>query len=355
MSNKENQNAPIRSDKGIKIDATTAPIDTDNVTATTTNTTDNESVDDSIKLPKPIDERALAKAPKDEILTTLEKAVKDLETASKLAKVISKTKFAENFKTVDDDNNVTIKEEDIVAAILFGAELGLTPMKALSLGSELNKNAYYAIQVGRNLGLNEITAMKNVHCFSTRGGMQVYVGIHVINKVLKDTKTDVIWKEDFEPHYWYTDTKSGEDISRDEALSSKYHIVLPTDTKAIINKAIADGKRFVKRRADRVTSAVFKREGFTDLTMKYYLSDAIEAGLYKGIKSDGTESSGKDNWNNYPRRQMRNRVIITGGREMVPDKLFDTYSYDEISSINPKAASGLNDPDVEDAEFETVS
>ena len=295
---------------------------------------------------------ATNKADKDEMaLKNMLNAVKLAEAATELAIRLKDTKFAKNFETVDDDNNPTINVDDITAAIMFGIELGITPMKALSLGNQLNKHSYFSIARGRNMGLDEITALNNIHVFSAANGkVNVYTGVHIISKVLDDARIKREWVHDYTIVYKYYNYTTKEEYNADEVedSNSNYFIVTAATKPEHITKALAEKKVLVSRKQDRVTSCIFHRDGFSPVHIKYYLSDAVEARLYRGIRSDGESVDGKDNWNNNPRRLMRNRVIITGGREVASDRLYDTYLADEITSIYPNAV-------VEDVEHETIN
>lgn len=280
----------------------------------------------------------------------IDDTIANLEKVEQLAEYILDSALAKNFEDVVDGKPV-VRKGDIVAAILFGAELGLTPMKTLNLGRQLNKTSYFSIARGKNMGLDEITSLQNIHCFSAGSRVIVYTGVHVISKVLIDAGVDIEWIDDFRVHYWYFDYSSKDEIDVKEVESNPdtYFIATPNSKAEAITKAKTDGKKFVTRKPDRITSAIFKRGNSTPVHIKYYLSDAVEAGLYAGTNSVGEKIDGKDNWNKYPKRMMRNRVIITGGREVAADKLFDTYLPDEVSSISPEANI------VEDVEHEDLT
>lgn len=278
--------------------------------------------------------------------------VENIKLATEIAEIIKASKAAKSFETVDNDNNVIpAKVEDIVATILFGAELGIAPMEAINLGTQLNRNTYYSIKRGSNMGLDVVTSMQNIYAFPANNRIVIYTGVHIISKVLNDARVKKEWVDDFKICYKYFLRKGGEELNASEVEgNSNYCIITPALTESDVVQAKNEGKVFVNRVPDRVTSCIFKREGFADVHIKYYLSDAIEAGLYRGVKSDGEKVDGKSNWNNYPRQQMRNRVLILGGREIVSDKLYDTYLEDEVSLINPKKSN----IDTEDIEYQEV-
>jgi len=276
----------------------------------------------------------------DQPMNVMDNTIANIQKATQLAEFIKNSRFGKNFETVDEKNNSIIKTEDIIAAILFGAELGLSPMKTMALGNQLNKNTYFAIARGRAMNLDEITAMQNIHAFTTSSGkVAIYTGVHIISKVINDANVRIEWIDDYKLVYKYFDATSKEEVSASEVEipDSRYFIVTGSSTPDEVKTAQSSGKKFVTRKPDRLTSAIFHKPDGSDVHIKFYLSEAIEAELHKGIKADGTQVAGKDNWNKYPNRQMRNRVIIYGGRECAAHKLFDTYLPDEVSSIDPSA------------------
>ena len=270
----------------------------------------------------------------------MDATISNIEKATQLAEYIKNSRFGKNFETIDDKNNTVIKTEDIVAAILFGAELGLSPMKTMALGNQLNKNTYFAVARGRSMNLDEITAIQNIHVFTTGSGrVCIYTGVHIISKVIHDAGVRIEWIDDYKIVYKYYDSVTKEEINSSEVEipDSRYFIVTSSSTAEEVKAAQTAGKKFVTRKPDRLTSAIFHKPDGSSTHIKFYLSEAIEAELYKGVKSDGSQVAGKDNWNKYPSRQMRNRVIMYGGRECAANKLFDTYLPDEVSSIDPNA------------------
>lgn len=296
--------------------------------------------------------------PKLNMSSDLATTINNIEGATKLAEFIAKSSYAKNFETTDDNNNTTVRLEDIVSAILFGAELGLSPMKTMALGSQLNQNAYYSIVRGKAMGLDEVTSLNNIYAWKNKstGKIQMYTGIHVVSKVLTSAGVDREWVDDYRPVYRYFEFNTGEEIDSEKIENNPelYFIVKKGVTEDLVKEAKSKGCIFVNRVSDRLTSCIFKRKGFTPSHIKFYLSEAIEAELYKGVKQDGTKVDGKDNWNKYPARQMRNRVLIYGGREMAADKLLDTLIPDEISSITGKNTN--NDVvDLPESEYEQIN
>lgn len=232
---------------------------------------------------------------------------------------------------LDKDNKEIYKvvknKSDVIAAIVLGSELGISPMAAITLGARLNAKAYTKVMRGRKLGLDPMTSIDLIHVIPTKNGDTVSTGVHVISGVLLKNGIKFEYLKDFEPVYDYVSIKTGKSIRYDE---SKHLAVDKNTTSEEINEAKKANKEFVQRRiTNRVTTCVLKREGYKELTITYSIQDAIDAGLYRGINSDGQQVEGKDNWNKHPATMLRNRTLTIGGRIIGADYLDGMYSNEE--------------------------
>ncbi len=276
----------------------------------------------------------------------LDITIKGLRKAQEIAEWVYSSTYRRNFITINDKNEEEVNIEDITYCILFGAELGISAMKSIMLGRELNKNSYFAIQRGRAMNLDETTALQNIHAFQGKNGKTlIYTGVHIVNKCILDAGVDIEWINDYDTIYKYFNPK-GEEVDINNKSESDYYIVTKDSKPEHLHSAVSSGKLVLTRKIDKLTAAIGKRKGRTNVTIKFYLSEAIEAGLYRGVNSFGEQVDGKDNWNKYPNRMMRNRVLIYIGRELASDKLYDTYLPDEAKVINPDI--NVIDTDYED-------
>lgn len=248
---------------------------------------------------------------------------------------------------VDEDGEAITKvvknKADVVAAIVLGNELGITPMASITLGARLNADAYTKVLRGRKLGLDPMTSINMINIIN---GV-VSTGTHVVTGVLLRNNIRFQFIEDYDPIYGYTDSKNKK-VEFDEDK----HIVVDKSTNASkLQQAIKDGKVPVfKKIIDRRSSAIFNREGYEPLKISYSLQEATDAGLYKGINSLGEEVEGKPNWNNHPATILRGRVLLIGGRIIAADYLDGMYSNEEAEEItNYKFVD--DDSDIQDAKY----
>ena len=66
------------------------------------------------------------------------------------------------------------------------------------------------------------------------------------------------------------------------------------------------------------------------IEIPYTLQQAIDAGLYPGKKSDGTDSKGKDNWSNHPETHLVKMSTMLGARIIIADTLLNCYIPEEL-------------------------
>lgn len=270
--------------------------------------------------------------------------IQSLKDAEELADYVVNSKtFGVHFETkvvdtnedgtpkLDKNNNEIYKvvknKSDVIAAIVLGSELGISPMAAITLGAKLNAKAYTKVMRGRKLGLDPMTSIDLIHVIPTKNGDTVSAGVHVIAGVLLKNGIKYEYTQDSDPVYDYISLKTGKIVQYDE---SKHLAVDKNTTPEEINKAKEAKKDFVQKRiTNRITTCVFKRDGYKDLTITYSLQDATNAGLYRGINEDGEKIDGKDNWNKHPATMLRNRTLTIGGRIIGADYLDGMYSIEE--------------------------
>lgn len=236
---------------------------------------------------------------------------------------------------VDENNNKITKiiknKADVIAAIILGAELGIEPMAAITLGKRLDANAYIKVSRGKKLGLDPMTSLDLIHIISTKNGQVVSTGIPVIAGVLLKNGIKVEVLEDFEPiDIQYNSFKDKTRVVYDP----EKHIIINNITKEELESELKAGKiPVVKKITDRRTTCVLTRDGQEPFRMSYTLQEAIDAGLYKGKNSDGEVVDGKDNWNKHPATMLRNRCITIAGRIIGADYLDGMYSNEEAQEF----------------------
>lgn len=260
--------------------------------------------------------------------------------------------FKEQVQKEDGTSELVVNKSAIVTCLLLGNELGFTPMVSVTFGKTLDREAAIKVERGRSMGLNPMAAMQNIYVFSTSQAEIVYTGIHVVNKVLTDAGVKrKILEDGTKPFYIYRYCKkelANELVDYNKETKDDFVVINDGHTADYIDKQVQEGKipiiRYTTRRA-----LVELTRGDESIAIPYTLQQAIDAGLYVGTKSDGTESKGKANWNVYPETHLIKMSIMLGGRIIASDKLNGIYVDSELHQ-----AASIANRQAEDTEFEEV-
>ena len=282
------------------------------------------------------------------------KEIESFEQAERLADWIAESPmFNSPFKEAGKDENgntiSVVNKNAIVTCLLLGNELGFSPMIAITFGRALNREAAIKVERGRAMGLNPMAAMQNIYVFSTSKSELVYTGIHVVNKVLTDcgVKREIL-EDGTKPHYYYRYCKKelrNEEVDYNETTKNDFVIINDGHSEQWIDEQVKAGKIAIVRYSTR-RALVRLTRGDEVVAIPYTLRQAIDADLYAGIKSDGTESKGKANWNAHPETHLIKMSIMLGGRIIASDKLNGIYEEAEISQI-----IRANNEDIEEAQY----
>lgn len=260
--------------------------------------------------------------------------------------------FKEQVQKEDGTNELVVNKSAIVTCLLLGNELGFTPMVSVTFGKTLDREAAIKVERGRSMGLNPMAAMQNIYVFITSQAEIVYTGIHVVNKVLTDAGIKrKILEDGTKPFYIYRYCKkelANELVDYNKETKDDFVVINDGHTADYIDKQVQEGKIPIIRYATRRALVELTR-GDESIAIPYTLQQAIDAGLYVGTKSDGTESKGKANWNAHPETHLIKMSIMLGGRIIASDKLNGIYVDSELH----QAASIVN-RQAEDTEFEEV-
>lgn len=269
----------------------------------------------------------------DRVTNEFEVATIQLGIANKFVEYVMNSSLKSNFETRDEQGNKIVNPNDIINCIMLGMELGLGPLSSITYGRTLNGNGYISIKRGRELGLDDVAAMQNIHVWQNKDKLVVYTGVHVISKVLLDNGVKIDILEDAIPLYKYKDLKTPTKIY--DELNNDMIVVNNNTKPEDLKDALAKGKTPVSAiKYDVKTTVKLTRVSKgQEITISYTLKQATNAGLYKGINDDGEKVDGKANWNNHPETHLRGRCITIGGRIIVADKLNGIYSIDEASEI----------------------
>lgn len=260
--------------------------------------------------------------------------------------------FKEQVQKEDGTNELVVNKSAIVTCLLLGNELGFTPMVSVTFGKTLDREAAIKVERGRSMGLNPMAAMQNIYVFSTSQDEIVYTGIHVVNKVLTDAGIKrKILEDGTKPFYIYRYCKkelANELVDYNKETKDDFVVINDGHTADYIDKQVQEGKIPIIRYATRRALVELTR-GDESIAIPYTLQQAIDAGLYVGTKSDGTESKGKANWNTHPETHLIKMSIMLGGRIIASDKLNGIYVDSELHQ-----AVSIANRQAEDTEFEEV-
>lgn len=260
--------------------------------------------------------------------------------------------FKEQVQKEDGTSELVVNKSAIVTCLLLGNELGFTPMVSVTFGKTLDRDAAIKVERGRSMGLNPMAAMQNIYVFSTSQAEIVYTGIHVVNKVLTDAGIKrKILEDGTKPFYIYRYCKkelANELVDYNKETKDDFVVINDGHTADYIDKQVQEGKIPIIRYATRRALVELTR-GDESIAIPYTLQQAIDAGLYIGTKSDGTESKGKANWNAYPETHLIKMSIMLGGRIIASDKLNGIYVDSELHQ-----AVSIANCQAEDTEFEEV-
>ena len=283
--------------------------------------------------------------------------INSFEQAEALADWIAKSPvfnkgFKEQVQKEDGTSELVVNKSAIVTCLLLGNELGFTPMVSVTFGKTLDREAAIKVERGRSMGLNPMAAMQNIYVFSTSQTEIVYTGIHVVNKVLTDAGIKrKILEDGTKPFYIYRYCKkelANELVDYNKETKDDFVVINDGHTADYIDKQVQEGKIPIIRYATRRALVELTR-GDESIAIPYTLQQAIDAGLYVGTKSDGTESKGKDNWKAHPETHLIKMSIMLGGRIIASDKLNGIYVDSELHQ-----AVSIANRQAEDTEFEEV-
>lgn len=228
------------------------------------------------------------------------------------------------------------KKEDVVSCVLLALELGIPPMTALQLGTKLNGNAALSIQKGRELGLDWLTAIENVHVIPTKNGMITTLGVHIITSIINQMGITYKIIGNNIPLYNYIATDGSAVTEKDIILNpDRYHIVSRTTAENVEEmKRMKEEKETLGIMIVMKTNTVSDYGSFVEFTKEgnkhrfgYTYSDAIQAGLY----DPKNKALSKDNWWNHPGTMCLNRTFSIAGRILASEKLKRSYLSDEIN------------------------
>ena len=237
----------------------------------------------------------------------------------------------------------TVNISDMMMCLMIGADLEMPPMVALSYGRSLNLEAVRKIEFGKKLGLDYATSLDKIYIWPSKGREVVYTAYDVVNKRLIDVGVQKEILED-----GTTQIARCLDISKDIVVdydadkhlavpygtpSDKYPDIIKIMSDKFPEKIVVAMKPSIRRASIRFSRYSRITQKNEVITISYSTQQAIDAGLLRGIKSDGSKSDGKDNWNSHEATHLIKMCVVIGGRLIAPDALNGVYIREELPII----------------------
>jgi len=258
--------------------------------------------------------------------------------------------FNKAFMTVDSEGQASVDRASIVANIVLGYEMGISPAASLILGKKLNANSYFSVIKGASLGLDPITSIGKIYNIQTSGGTIQTLAVDIITKTMLDVGCELNYIRDYEFTPIYKTLMGNINIGHKYTISDENGNIKPNYLLYVKDATTASDITAAKNAGiiiiiesgyTHVTSLniVRKNKGFNN-TFHYSIQDAIEAKLHRGYskvlvdaKGQPLYMEGRDNWNIHPSTMLRNRVTSIAGRIAAADKLQGSYSHQEGMEI----------------------
>lgn len=283
-----------------------------------------------------------------EKLTQIELLVDKLKDSALASQFIDK-KYEKNEdgSIIESSEILIFNRADMIMCLGLGAELGMSPFVALSYGKSLNLTSIKKIEKGKKMGLDYNTSLEQIYVWGSGSKEIVYTSIHIVNAVLTraGVKREII-QDGTVPHYYCTEIASGKSIEFDTSIHYEVPRGLPAAQLKQVIEAIKNDKQLIPVYKDTTPTFIgevklsrfnkFLKEVET-VSLPYSSKQAIEAGLYRGINSDGEVVKGKDNWNAHVATHLLKMSIMNGGRMIAADYLQGIYDESEISIIKEKS------------------
>lgn len=280
--------------------------------------------------------------------------------------------LAEQFKSITypkgEDGTIDLSgtpttvfnKADMVLCLALGEELGIPPMQALSYGKSLNLTAVKKVEKGKKLGLDYATALERIYVWGEGSKEIVYTSIEIVTAALsKAGITKEIIQDGKNPIWYCLNLHNGKreifnpSIHKDINISS-FSDADQRDTLEKISQKGIIGVNKDKQPTYVAEVKLTRYERFGNdkrvkeiISIPYSSQEAIDAGLLKGINSDGETIKGKDNWNKHRATHLIKMSLMIGGRLIAPDILNGIYNEAELDFIRETD----KDFDIQDAEI----
>lgn len=284
--------------------------------------------------------------------------VSQLKDSTLASQFIDKTYDKDEDGNIDESTETrTFNEGDMILCLGLGAELGLSPWEALSYGKSLNLNSIKKIRKGEKLGIDYNVALDQIYIWGTGSKEIIYTSIHIVNTVLTrlGVKREIIY-DGKKPIYTYINARTEKEVQFDALTQRVIPRNMSSEDLLTIIEALAKENLIPVYRDGgykaqvRLTRYIPLRKEDEVVEISYSVQEAIDAGLYKGIKTDGSESKGKDNWNSHLSVHLIKMCIMIGARMIASDALQGVYIPEELPFVKRDIESEIADfTEVEEA------
>lgn len=242
--------------------------------------------------------------------------------------------------------------EQVFSAILLADELGIPPMQCLSMSNKFDKNAIFAIQRGKELGIPAFAALDNIYPYEKDGKTKTIIGVHVLKGILLKNKVTYHTVENYKPLHIYQSAKEGKitgnyyeeniiDFKFDSEtgeynyqVKPGYQIIIP----GVTSKEDVDPNKIAifntNQEYNRRTLIIGKRVFDDDKVMHSYSFYTRNLAAAAGL-------SDKTNWKAYEKDMIEARAFGNLARYLASDLIQGSYVVGEI----PEAAPNIVDVD----------
>ena len=268
----------------------------------------------------------------------------EFDALIKIAEAYDKLKpFADNY--IKNNPNSGLKTaEDVFTTMVLGRELGLNPVTALKLGNTLNKEAIVSIWKGKALGIDPITSMENIHVFETKNGIKTFTGYHIFIDRLNFFGIKIEKIRDNEPLYQYQDyndiimakDEKGKTVNVKIYLeehiiqSDRFFIVtkenkdsIPVDKIAILQTNVIYTYGTILKFIKEVPKTNANPEGLVIHYESFTEADAIKAGY-----------NTRDSYKQNTKVMYLSKCIGRGGRMIGGEFMKGIYTNEEIEDFS---------------------
>lgn len=215
--------------------------------------------------------------------------------------------------------------ESILAFVTKIKDSGLTKLEP--------KDAMVAILFGRELGMSPMISLTNIYPIQGRGTLSV----HMINALLQRAGVVVEVIRDYEPCVYFGFKGDDGKILTTDSKNEKGEVV--KGPPVILREGYADepareheikANKIVNYRTELKFTRRLKQPdgGYKEMTVRssYSYQEALTAGLANNPK--------KEPWTKYPKQMCLNRALAFGGRLIASDTLLGMYETSELADVH---------------------